>query len=50
MGDLDIRVALNISWWEKIIERTGIAERWEYRADDGWRKYWRRNGSIPRVY
>lgn len=45
-----LRLALAVSWWERLVERFGIAERWEWQPElDGlWRRYWRRNGSLPR--
>jgi len=44
----NLRIALEVSRWERLIERTGWAERWEFRDRGRWRKYWRRHGSLPR--
>lgn len=43
-----LRPAPSIVWWERLVERAGVAERWEYLAAGGrWRRYWRREGSVP---
>jgi hypothetical protein len=43
-----LRPAPTLGWRERLVERTGLAERWEYLgADDRWHPYWRRNGSVP---
>lgn len=49
----EIRIAMDIRWWERQVERLywrgqPIAERWEWRDGTVWRKYWRRDGSLPR--
>jgi hypothetical protein len=50
-----IRVAgvepgFTIAWWERLVESTRLAERWECwdSVQGRWRKYWRRHGSLPR--
>lgn len=43
-----LRVAIDVCWWEQLIEFLRIAERWEYLdADGNWIKFWRRNGNVP---
>lgn len=43
-----LRIAIDICWWERLIEFLRIAERWEYLDSEGnWIKFWRRNGSVP---
>lgn len=44
----NLRVAPRVAWWERLVERTRLAERWEYVGRDGrWHRYWRRNGRVP---
>ncbi len=42
-----IRIAPRLAWWERLIERTGYVERWEYWSVHRWVRYWRHDGSIP---
>ncbi len=46
----DIDCALTVAWWERAVERLGIAERWMCYDDAArrYRRYWRRHGSLPR--
>lgn len=44
-----LRIAMNLSTWERLLERLRVGERWEYLAADGcWVRYWRRGGHVPR--
>jgi hypothetical protein len=45
----NIRACWDCGWLERLVERSGLAERWEYLAVDGvtWVRFWRRGGRVP---
>jgi hypothetical protein len=45
----NLRACWDCGRLERLVERTGVAERWEYLAADGvtWVRFWRRNGRVP---
>jgi hypothetical protein len=45
-----LRLAESVVWWEAVVEALTHAERWECwdSVKGRWRRYWRRNGSLPK--
>jgi hypothetical protein len=44
----NLRPVASIGVAGRLVERTGLAERWEFLGSDGcWHRYWRRYGSVP---